>query len=293
MENGIQKECVCFSVNLSRPSLRRKVRSSEIECDADKTAIHVSKEILESEAFDRITKLDGEIRTYLYSRCVPSLLRKGVYLLPLALVSEIESKLLQYSEERAELVKAFLANYTALQFEARARLRALYNPSDYPSGSRLGAAFGLTWRMFGIDTPEILGMVSQAAFDREREKAAAFWAETRENVASVLRAELKDLVDHLVERLQDDGGKPKIFRNSLIENFDQWVALFQSRNLAKDADLAQLVRTVQQTLSGVSADDVRDDTRTRQSVRQSFEQIKSVADKLVVDKPRRAFNLDE
>lgn len=290
----IKQDCVCFSVQLARPSLRRKVKSSEVECDADKKAIHVSKEILESESYDKLRKLDGEIRTYLYDRCVPSLLRKGVYLLPLTQVPVVEAALEEYKRERQERVEEFKAEYDRLKEEAKGRLRSLYNASDYPSIARIAGMFDFTWRMFSIDTPEVLNMVSRDAFRREQEKAEAFWNETRENVAAILRAELKELIDHLVERLADDtGSKPKIFRNSLVENFTRWVDLFQSRNLAKDTELAELVSKAQSVMSGVEASDLRDSDKLRHSVRQSFEQIKKTADKLVIDKPKRAFNLEE
>lgn len=291
--SNIQKDAVCFSVNLSRPSLRRKVRTSQVECDTDKRALHVSKEILESPAFDAIVKLDGEIRTYLYDRCVPSFFRRGIYLLPLKQVNSVQTQLAAYARKRQEYVERLLSEYEEAKEDARERLRALYDEHDYPSARALRKAFSLDYQMFAIDVPDTLQQVNAAAFEEERKKAEAYWAEVKENVASVLRAELKELVDHLVERLDSSDGRPKIFRNSLLENFEDWTKLFADRNLANDSELAGLVDKVKSALTGVNPDDIRDSKQVRDYVKAQFGDIKATADKLCIDKPKRAFDLED
>ena len=108
----------------------RKVSSAQVEVDADKDSIHISKSLLDSPELEAIRRLDGEIRRYLYSICLP--FEPGIHLLPIGLIEAADVKLGEVRAKREELVEAFLQAYPRLCAEAAGRLRTLYNPLDYP-----------------------------------------------------------------------------------------------------------------------------------------------------------------
>jgi predicted Rossmann fold nucleotide-binding protein DprA/Smf involved in DNA uptake len=66
-------------------------------------------------------------------------------------------------------------------------------------------------------------------------------------------SELARLVSHLTERISgQDDGKPKIFRDSVIENLREFFQRFKSLNVASSTELDRLV----ETLEGPSASEV-------------------------------------
>src|SRR6266705_2654135 len=126
----LAKKTVCIKVRLSTMGNTRKVSTAQIEADADKALLRVSKQLVDSAELKAITRFDGEIRRFLYNTCLP--FEIGIHLLPIAALQTVEHRLRQFAEDRRQLVDAFLAAYPSLCQEAAKRLRGLYNPADYP-----------------------------------------------------------------------------------------------------------------------------------------------------------------
>ena len=92
------REAVCLVLSLRKIGNRKKLPSSLVEVDADMDLISAQKTLLSSEQLKAISHYDGEIRRYLYCRCLPSLFMSGVYLVPIALIEEVEAKLSSFLE---------------------------------------------------------------------------------------------------------------------------------------------------------------------------------------------------
>src|SRR2546427_9944258 len=107
----------------------RKVSSSQIEADADKDLLRVSKQLVDSAELKAIARFDGEIRRFLYNICLP--FEIGIHLLPIAALQTVEQRLRQFADDRKQLADAFLSAYQSVCQDAAKRLRGLYNPSDY------------------------------------------------------------------------------------------------------------------------------------------------------------------
>ena len=100
--------------------------------------------------------------------------------------------------------------------------------------------------------------------------------------------ELGGLVSHLGERLSGaDDGKPKIFRDSAIENLHEFFARFGRLNIHSSEELEGLVTRAQSLLSGVAPQQLRDSSGLRQQVASQLSSVQSVLDGLMVDRPRR------
>src|ERR1051326_4764095 len=121
----LAKKTVCIKVRLSTMGNTRKVSTAQIEADADKDLLRVSKQLMDSEELKAIRRFDGEIRRYLYNICLP--FEIGIHLLPIAALETVEQHLREFAEGRGRLVGAFLAAYPSLCQEASKRLRGLYN----------------------------------------------------------------------------------------------------------------------------------------------------------------------
>ena len=101
-------------------------------------------------------------------------------------------------------------------------------------------------------------------------------------------AELAKLVSHLTERLSGQAdGKPRIFRDSAVENLTEFFQRFRALNVRSSEQLDQLVGQAQQVIRGVEPQDLRDNAGLRQHVATEMSQVQSVLDGLLVDRPRR------
>src|ERR1700730_13425784 len=136
----LSKKTVCIKMRLSTMGNTRKVSTSQIEADADKDLLRVSKHLLDSAELKAIGRFDGEIRRFLYNICLP--FEIGIHLLPIAALEIVEDRMRKFGEDRQTLVTAFLAMYPALCQDAAKRLRGLYNPADYPPIDKVTREFG-------------------------------------------------------------------------------------------------------------------------------------------------------
>lgn len=260
----LARKTVCIKVRLSTMGNTRKVSTSQIEADADKDLLRVSKHLLDSAELKAIGRFDGEIRRYLYNICLP--FEIGIHLLPIAVLEVVEGRLRQFATDRAELVRAFLAVYPALCQDAAKRLRGLYNPADYPPVDDVSREFGFSWQYVSFGVPDQLKGISREVWEQEREKAAQRMAEASSEIQQVLRQSMADLVTHMADRLKEGpDGKPLKFKQSTVSNLVEFLSNFSFRNVTDDHELQDLVTRARDLLQGVDADALRTvgDVRTR------------------------------
>lgn len=285
-----QGRVIYLWLTLRLPGIRRKVNVDRIQIDADKTLVHVTKTIMDSEVYRRILLLDGNIRRWVQPRSLPvPALKAGVYAVPVGLVARVEEKLAEFSEKRRALVEEFIKDYPQRVEEAKLRLRSNFNQNDYHTTSELESAFQFQTRYVSFDVPTALKEVSGEIFAREREKAAKAWEETLEEWKVLLRTGMADLVNHMVERLSMNAdGKPRVFKDSLVSNLRDFLGTFDARNVTDDAELRDLAEKARGLLTrSVTPERLREDTRFREAVADGFAKIKEKLDTMIVERPRR------
>lgn len=288
----LAKKTVCIKVRLSTMGNTRKVSTSQIEADADKDLLRVSKHLIDSAELKAIGRFDGEIRRYLYNICLP--FEIGIHLLPIAALQQVEERLQQFAIDRDQLVNAFLAAYPSLCPEAAKRLRGLYNPADYPPAADVGREFGFSWQYVSFGVPDQLKGISQEVWEQEREKAAQRMAEASCEIQQVLRESMTKLVQHMTDRLKEGpDGKPLRFKETTVSNLVEFLANFEFRNVTDDTELQALVAEARQLLQGVSADDLRTTCDLRTKVQQGMAGIAAQLDTMVTRTGGRKFRFDE
>src|SRR5260370_17809718 len=181
----LAKKTVCIKMRLSTMGNTRKVSTSQIEADADKDLLRVSKHLLDSAELKAMGRLDGEIRRFLYNICLP--FEIGIHLLPIAALETVEDRLRKFAEDRQVLVTAFLSVYPSLCQDAAKRLRSLYNPADYPAVDEVAREFGLSWQYVSFGVPDQLKGISQEVWEQERDKAPKRMTDPPHTIHTLLR----------------------------------------------------------------------------------------------------------
>jgi hypothetical protein len=281
---------------------QRKVRSNEaraVTLDGERVseeAVALSKKLIRSDEYDAIGSLDGAIRTELEKLSVPSVLRKGVILIPFLLFEQAMTKLVEYQEQRRVLVSRFADSYERAVDRARETLGpSLFRSEQYPSARVIANKFWVDVSTVDFNVSGNLKTLNRKLWEEERAKLQANMREATEEIRSVLRASLLDLVGHLSERLsgENEDGKPKIFRDASIKNLNEWLELFSARNVTDDQDLDELVQRCRQAMVGVDAEDLRKRTDIRKETASNLQTIKAQLDTMMVNSPSRKFSFDD
>ncbi|MBV9083890.1 MAG: hypothetical protein JOZ62_14525 [Acidobacteriaceae bacterium] len=277
----LARRTVCIKIERHRLGNSKKVSTSQIEVDTDKSLLRVSKHLFDSPEYTAIRNFDGEITRYLEQICLP--FERGVHLCPLPLVRQVDSKMHEFACRRSELVEAFIAVYPELCKSAPGRLRALHNPLDYAPVEQVRAAFAFSWRYVSFGVPEQLREISTEIWTEEREKASRVMSEAVSEVQAVMRSAMAELVRHMQDRLQDGpDGKPVRFHQTTVSKLVEFLDTFEFRNVTDDSELKELVERAKALLSGVTVQALKTTAELRVHVRNGIADIAGQLDGLIV-----------
>ena len=195
----------------------------------------------------------------------------------------------QMTTIRAELneaVEQLNERYGELRSAARNRLGRLFNVADYPD--TLVGLFKVEHDFPSIEAPEYLRQLSPELYRQEQVRVQDRFAEAVRLAEEAFTAEFAKVVSHLTERLSGtDDGKPKVFRDSAVENLSEFFQRFRSLNVGSDAELERLVEEAQRITRGVEPQKLRDNTLLRQQIVTQLSGVQATLDGLMVDRPRR------
>lgn len=285
---NLWEKAVCLSVTLGRFGVKRKTECS-LNTDADRRLMSVHKTILECDELKTIEKLDGEIRNELRKHCVPHIFKDGVYLLPIPLIGTVYDYMETKTMERQAAVAKFIQVYPNKAEEHRARLGDQFRRTDYPDVSTMEAMFKFEYKFIEFGVPGTLSEIRKDIYEKERNKAVQSWTETTQVVQAALRESFGELIGHMVEKLDTtEDGKRRVFRNSLVENVNEFFSEFKNKNICDDTELENLIEQAKGVLNGVNANALRSDDTLRETVRTEMAKIKTHLDNnLLVQKGRR------
>ena len=189
--------------------------------------------------------------------------------------------------ELAEAVETLSNQYQELKSAARERLGRLFNSADYPAS--LVGLFEVSYDFPSVEPPDYLRQLSPQLYAQEAARVTARFEETVQLAEQAFTEELSKLVSHLTERLSGgEDGKPKVFRDSAVENLQEFFQRFRHLNVRSSEQLDELVNRAQQVVRGVQPQQLREDQPLRQQVASQLAGVQSVLDGLLVDRPRRS-----
>jgi hypothetical protein len=272
----------------------KKVASAEVEVDADKDLVGVTKKLLKSKEWTAVKSFDTETSNWVKNRSVPSMFRKGVSLVKMDFVEAVETYLNERVPQREALVQAFMEVYEAQKTEAELHLRSLYNLKDYPPRAAVESRFYFEWSWIMFSVPGKLKEISAGFFKMEQAKAAAKWENATENAKLLLRAQMKKLVDHLVDRMTPgEDGKRKTFQKTTVSNLTEYLENFSVRNVTSDAELEYLVEQSKKLLNGADPELLRKNDVDADCLAKGFSTVKQFLDTMVQDAGSRKITFSE
>jgi hypothetical protein len=183
-------------------------------------------------------------------------------------------------------VQELQACYQEIKQQARERLGQLYADSDYPQS--FAGLFEVHWDFPNVEPPDYLRRLQPELYQQECGRIRSRFNEAVQLAEQAFVEELSALVSHLSERMSgSEDGKPKVFRDSAIENLQHFFERFGRLNISSSSELDELVERARSIVSGVQPQFLRSDGSLRQRVASELSGVQSVLDGLLVDRPRR------
>ncbi|MCE9555414.1 MAG: hypothetical protein K8T91_18850 [Planctomycetes bacterium] len=236
-------------------------------------------------AYKAVTTVRGRIVSFWKGISLPYP-EPGIRLIRQDDVQALNVHLTTLKAELTEAVESLDRHYSELKRAARRRLGSLYNEADYPQSLR--DLFGVEWDFPSVEPPDYLRQLSPHLYQEECRRVQQRFDEAVRLAEDAFVSELAKLVGHLTERLSGtEDGKPKVFRDSAVENLSEFFGRFRQLNIGSSDQLDQLVDQVQAVVRGVKPQELRDKDSLRKYVATELSAVQATLDGLLVDRPRR------
>ena len=214
--------------------------------DAEGEFLSAGKKLLDTKhtAFRAVTAIRTKISDYWKGLSLP-FPESGVRLIKLEAIEDFDRQMADYRAELDDAVANLDRHFDELKRAAARRLGSLYNASDYPE--TLIGLFGVAYDFPSIEPPDYLVQLSPGLYEREQERVRARFEEAVRLAEQAFMDEFARIVSHLTERISgtNEDGTPKVFRDSVVGNLDDFFERFRSLNVRSNQQLDDLVAQAQ------------------------------------------------
>ena len=236
-------------------------------------------------AFKPVTAVKNRAIAYWKSMSLP-FPEQGIRLIRQDRVEAFAAQMGEFQDELKEAVRNLDNHYSDLRRAARNRLGTLYNPADYPDS--LVGMFAIEHDFPSVEAPDYLRQLNPQLYEQECQRVQQRFNEAVRLAEEAFIGELAKIVSHLTERLSGQtDGKPKVFRDSAVNNLVEFFDRFRELNVRSNEQLDQLVTDCRRIVRGIEPQELRDNQQLRQHVATELSRVQSVLDGLLMDRPRR------
>lgn len=271
-----------------RKTLSREQKEQAAESfGAEGQYLSAAKKLIDTRhpAFKAVTAIRNRAISYWRAVSLPYP-EPGIRLIRQDRIEAFDQRLTDLRQQLAEAVEQLDDRYAELTNDARDRLGRLYDPADYPPS--LSGAFAIEWDYPSVEPPQYLLQLKPELYEQEKARITARFEEAVRLAEEAFASEFARLVAHLRERLSgSDDGKPRVFRDSCVENLKEFFGRFRSLSVRSEPELEELVEQAQKLVAGIGPQDLRESQGLREQVHGQLSAVASAIDELLVDRPRR------
>jgi hypothetical protein len=250
--------------------------------NAAKGVANVSKKLLgDCAELDAVQKFTANARNVHYA-CTMPWSDTGLRLLPTKQYFKYHGEMTGLQNEFERLVGVFLDAYDWEIQNSQLKLGALFNADEYPSRSSLECRFrfGMNYMPlpaagdFRVDIDTEATAMLQTHYDN-------YYRTQLEQAMADVWQRAHDAISKMSERLDySDSTNKKVFRDSLVENMRDIINLLGVCNVTNDPTMDGARRRLDQALTGVTPDALREDAYLRAQTKREVDAVKSIIDNL-------------
>jgi len=276
MSISIASSAVLIDLNISVWTARKLDKNVSKEIDINKNttikAGNYNKHILAgSDQLDAITKLANEIRDWHGRQTLPWS-DTGTRLLPMTNFFDYKQQLGIYEAEFKSRINTFIQQYPNIIQGMAFKLGKLFDRGEYPDADKIANKFNLRYTIMPV--PETNDFRVDIADDIRNEMQQEYQKAYEGRVEAAMSdawSRLHTTLEHMIDRLS--GEEKKIFRDSLVDNALELTNLLTRLNVTNDPKLESARRSLEQSLVGVTADELRVSPGARQEILNKVNQI--------------------
>jgi hypothetical protein len=276
MSISIASSAVLIDLNISVWTARKLDKNVSKEIDINKNttikAGNYNKHILAgSDQLDAITKLANEIRDWHGRQTLPWS-DTGTRLLPMNNFFDYKNQLGIYEAEFKSRINTFIQQYPNIILGMAFKLGKLFDRNEYPDADKIANKFNLRYTIMPVpETNDFRVDIADDIRDEMQKEYQKAYEGRVEAAMSDAWSRLHTTLEHMIDRLS--GEDKKIFRNSLVDNALELTNLLTKLNVTNDPKLEKARQALEQSLVGVTADELRDSQGARQEILARVNQI--------------------
>lgn len=260
---------------------------------ASPDAIGMSKKMIDKKALAEINNHKQRFRDYCISRSIPCrYLGSSLFLIPVAFSEEVWQNFKQFRLERAQLAASFLENYEGLKESARVSLGPLFQDAQFPDFERLAESFMTQASFLAFDAPAALQAYSQEMWADAKQRMNVAFMEVESEATAAYKAMLVEWAGWLEDRLLSDGTKRKGIEAGKLEALQDFLTMFEQRNITGNEELSGTVAKMKALICGHDVGSLRESQDLRSALGAQLHGIKEGMASWVVDRKRSALGED-
>ena len=254
---------------------------------AAKESISAGKKLFDTkhESYKALTSLKSQITRFWKDNSL-AYPESGIRLIRQNRIDEFAHTFADFQSQLEAGVRRLDEHFCELKEAARIRLGSLYDSTDYPS--TLADEFSVSYDFPSVEAPDYLRRLNPELYAQQSRRISERFDRAVEMAEQAFIEQLDGLVNHLAERLSgNDDGKPKIFRDSAVQNFREFFIRFKELSVSSNEQLDDLVQRCELLMDGVQPQQLRNNDSLRRSLATNLSTVQSSLDQLLVDRPRR------
>ena len=279
-----------FHVSKGKVGNTRKGDKNEVTTATDPERYTLGKILFDCKEYKDICSYDNDTDKWVKARALDvDTGFRAVYILPVALRSEVEAYMNSRLQQRGVLVDKFMAVYDEQREQGRVKLNGMFRETDYPRADIVRNKFRMTWQYLEFGVSKNLPPEEYAVAVAEMEvKFKAMEEECR----LTLRETCAELCQHLADTLTPaaDGTKKRFFTSS-VTNLVEFLDLFAKRDITNDTEMRTLAAKAKEIVTIATPERLRDDDGMRAQVKVAMEKVRANITTMIESEKRRKFDL--
>lgn len=244
--------------------------------NADGKASRVNKNLLAGvPQLEEINSYAAAVRNWVYSQTLPWS-DYGTRIIPTGAYFAFHAELTRRQAEFEQMVNDFVRLYPTLISAQAFKLGQMFNRDEYPKPEFVAERFSIQIAYSPVPDAGDFRVDVGAEGLRDLQERYEKVANSRLEMAmGDVRSRLLKALEHLSDRMEDDGDKRKRFSSSILESFADTLASVRQLNLTRDDVLDSMAKEAEHVVKGLDVDDLREDPECRKDVKKAMDDILS------------------